>query len=286
MPIESSRIELQRFPDFGKELRRPFEVHEICYDCAEFYGPGHGERGCDAWPANKPMFTPDHKHLMCLDFLRLPDVMPGEPTGQIFPPSRMKDRRIPRERCNATVRPSLPRPVKPKVFTVPTPQEQIAERRSSVPVLYRGIYARAMQGKSLRAAARAMCLECMHWDRCEVARCTDLACPLYAKRPYRGNQLVDTPERRQQIAERRQQIPRLYQGAYDRAVGGKSLRAAIRAFCLECSGCRRAEITTCPSAACPLYPRRPYAARSFPANPQNEALTVVESTNGAKRVSG
>lgn len=98
MPIESSRFPLQRFPDFGKELRRPFEVHEICYDCAEFYGPGHGERGCDAWPANKPMKTPDRKHLLCLDFNRLPDVMPGEPTGQIFPDSRMNGRRTPRER--------------------------------------------------------------------------------------------------------------------------------------------------------------------------------------------
>ncbi len=98
--IETSRIELQRFPDFGKELRRPFEVHEICYDCAEFYGPGHGERGCDAWPANRPIKTPDGKHLLCLDFNRLPDVMPGEPTGQVFPPSRMNGRKTPRERTS------------------------------------------------------------------------------------------------------------------------------------------------------------------------------------------
>jgi hypothetical protein len=108
MTIESSRFPLQRFPDFGKELRRPFEVHEVCYDCAEFYGPGHGERGCDAWPANKPMKTPDKKHLLCLDFNRLPDVMPGEPTGQIFPPSRMNGRRTPRER---TTEPATAQPI-------------------------------------------------------------------------------------------------------------------------------------------------------------------------------
>lgn len=30
-----------KLPDFGKELRRPFEVHENCYDCVEFYD------GCD-----------------------------------------------------------------------------------------------------------------------------------------------------------------------------------------------------------------------------------------------
>lgn len=94
--METSRIELQRFPDFGKELRRPFEVHEVCYDCAEFYGPGHGKRGCDAWPANRPIKTPDGKHLLCQDFNRLPDVMPGEPAGQVFPPSRMDARKTPR----------------------------------------------------------------------------------------------------------------------------------------------------------------------------------------------
>jgi len=87
----SNRTTDKAFPDFGKELRRPFEVRAICYDCAEFYGPG------DAWPANKPMFTADKKHLRCLDFLPLPDVMPGT-HGQVFPPSRMKGRKTPRER--------------------------------------------------------------------------------------------------------------------------------------------------------------------------------------------
>ena len=94
----SSRFEFHRFPEFGQELRRPFGVHEICCGCAEFYGPGHGERGCDAWPANQPIKTPDGRYLLCLDFNRLPDVMPGEPTGQVFPSSRMNGRKRPRER--------------------------------------------------------------------------------------------------------------------------------------------------------------------------------------------
>ena len=97
MQTESSRCPLQRFPDFGKELRRPFEVHELCYDCAEFYGAGHGERGCDGWPAQKPMFTSGKKQLRCPDFNRLPDVVAGEPTGQVFPPSRMNRRKTPRQ---------------------------------------------------------------------------------------------------------------------------------------------------------------------------------------------
>jgi len=30
-------------PEFGKELKRGFEVHENCYDCADFYD---GCKGC------------------------------------------------------------------------------------------------------------------------------------------------------------------------------------------------------------------------------------------------
>ena len=71
---------LTRFPDFGKELRRPFAVHDRCCDCAEFYG------GCNAWPESTAF--------CCADYLRLPDVMPGT-CGQVIPPSRMKDRREP-----------------------------------------------------------------------------------------------------------------------------------------------------------------------------------------------
>ena len=70
---------MNRFPDFGKELRRPFEVHENCYDCAEFYGPGHGAMGCQGWRASRGF--------ACRDFNRLPDVLPGT-CGQMFSPSR------------------------------------------------------------------------------------------------------------------------------------------------------------------------------------------------------
>lgn len=61
---------LQRFPDLGKELRRPFSVHEHCYDCAAFYD------GCEAWPAAK--------EFGCGHYQRLPDVMSGA-FGQEFP---------------------------------------------------------------------------------------------------------------------------------------------------------------------------------------------------------
>ena len=63
----------KRFPEFGKELKRPFEVHENCYDCADFYGD------CKGWRASRAF--------ACEDFNRLPDVMPGT-YGQRFPASR------------------------------------------------------------------------------------------------------------------------------------------------------------------------------------------------------
>lgn len=64
------------FPEFGKELRRPFEVHENCYDCAEFY------EGCKGWRASRDF--------ACEGFNRLPNVMPGT-YGQRFPPSRRSE---------------------------------------------------------------------------------------------------------------------------------------------------------------------------------------------------
>ena len=60
-------------PNFGKELRRDFEVHENCYDCADFYD------GCPAWRASRDF--------ACQDFNRLPDVLPGT-CGQKSPPPR------------------------------------------------------------------------------------------------------------------------------------------------------------------------------------------------------
>ena len=67
-------------------------------------------------------------------------------------------------------------------------QERIAERRAQMPRSYRANYGRAVKGKSLRAAINAQCLECVCWQRKEVTLCTDLACPLYAVRPYQRSQ--------------------------------------------------------------------------------------------------
>ena len=55
-------------------------------------------------------------------------------------------------------------------------------RPLDVPVKYRALYAKAMSGKSRRAAVRAHCLMCVGWVPEEVTKCTAPNCPLY---PYR-----------------------------------------------------------------------------------------------------
>jgi len=65
------------FPKFGEQLKRLFEVHENCYDCAEFYD------GCMGWRASKGF--------VCEGFNRLADVIPGT-YGQRFPASRRSER--------------------------------------------------------------------------------------------------------------------------------------------------------------------------------------------------
>ena len=62
--------------------------------------------------------------------------------------------------------------------------EAIQKRRADMPKVYRSSYDKAVSGKSLRAAVNSFCLECCMWEREEVRRCTSLACPLYAVRPY------------------------------------------------------------------------------------------------------
>lgn len=60
------------------------------------------------------------------------------------------------------------------------------------------------------------------------------------------------------IARRRAGMPKAYRGIYDAAMAGKSRRAAMHAFCLECMGWAREEVRLCTSYACPLFPYRPY----------------------------
>ena len=62
--------------------------------------------------------------------------------------------------------------------------ERVARRRADMPKKYRGIYDKAMQGRSLKSAVHAFCLECCGWQRKEVELCSSPECSLYLYRPY------------------------------------------------------------------------------------------------------
>lgn len=67
-----------------------------------------------------------------------------------------------------------------------------------------------------------------------------------------------SPSRRQAVEQRMAQVPVQRRGTYARAVNG-SVAAAVRAFCLECVGWQRADVTGCTALACPLYSIRPFS---------------------------
>lgn len=83
-------------------------------------------------------------------------------------------------------------------------------------------------------------------------------------------------DRQKQIAERRSQIPRSYRACYDKAVQGRSLRAAINSFCLECVCWQTKEIRLCTDKACPLWMIRPY--QDVQQIPRQGGDTTVELT--------
>ncbi len=74
-------------------------------------------------------------------------------------------------------------------------------------------------------------------------------------------------ERQKLIEQRRAQIPKLYRGTYDKAVGGRSRKAAMHVFCQECCGYQIQEVYLCADLACALYPYRP-KSRVSPVAPE------------------
>jgi len=71
-----------------------------------------------------------------------------------------------------------------------------------------------------------------------------------------GAMLRDSSDKK--IAERLASIPKKYRQIYEKAMQGKSRKAGIDAFCLECLGWKRKDIEGCSSTACSLYHFRPY----------------------------
>jgi len=56
---------------------------------------------------------------------------------------------------------------------------------------------------------------------------------------------------------RSRQIPPRHRALYEQAMKGKSRKAAMRVFCLECCGYEIKEVFLCSDVECPLYPYRP-----------------------------
>ena len=61
------------------------------------------------------------------------------------------------------------------------------------------------------------------------------------------------------IAARVSQMPKTSVSTYLKATRGRaSPRVAIKAFCMECVGWSRGEVTNCTATACPLWMYRPF----------------------------
>lgn len=105
------------------------------------------------------------------------------------------------------------------------------------------------------------------------------------------NQDYEMTDRRQEkIAERLAQMPGQYQAIYRKAVSGRSRKAAMHSFCVECCGYQIKEVYLCTDLGCPLYPYRPRsrvsqgAPESIPKGPEskNSDQTVSEQGHSEK----
>ena len=64
----------------------------------------------------------------------------------------------------------------------------VARRQQLVPRKHRKLYLKVMNGQaSPRQCIKVHCLECVGWQRNDVAHCTSLACPLYQHRPFKAS---------------------------------------------------------------------------------------------------
>jgi len=78
-------------------------------------------------------------------------------------------------------------------------------------------------------------------------------------------------------------IPQKYQQLYDRAMSGKSRKAAVRCACLDCCGWVSEEVNLCTDTGCPLWPYRPASDVSGSTDERGfsgaEAKKSVETAN-------
>ena len=67
-----------------------------------------------------------------------------------------------------------------------TEKSHVRDRLENMPKTARRGYLKALRGRSMAAAIKAFCFECVGWSRKEVERCTSVACPLYPYRPFKA----------------------------------------------------------------------------------------------------
>ncbi len=78
-----------------------------------------------------------------------------------------------------------------------------------------------------------------------------------SSRSFNSNYYTEAGE--MSILSKADDMPAIYKKNYLAAVSGKaSPRNAIKAFCIECMGWQRAEVSNCTSIECPLNLYRPY----------------------------
>ena len=112
--------------------------------------------------------------------------------------------------------------------------------------------------------ARATCLECVNGDATELSACPNVQCPGYSRCRRRRRDAVRggepawtfNPENERSVSMRELDVPQKYKTMYDRAMAGRSMKAAIRAHCLYCLGWDPVGVRECTAPWCPLFAYR------------------------------
>ena len=83
----------------------------------------------------------------------------------------------------------------------------------------------------------------------------------------------------EQIEKRLGQMPQTMRNTYQKAMRGRSQKAAIASFCFECVGYARAEVRLCTDLGCPLYPYRPTAGFIGTRTVRRETVSRIEQVS-------
>lgn len=90
---------------------------------------------------------------------------------------------------------------------------------------------------------------------CRHRKAPDAACR--QNESFRGPDAAEIDTKRAARLEDVKRYAPRHLGTFWRAYSGKSLRAAVNAFCCECQGFSASAVKDCTAPACPLYEQRP-----------------------------